>query len=226
MPALSKPGHEAFAQAICRGLGVGVAFVEAGYSADAANAARLMRNPKVAARIEEIQRVRERKELVANERAITRLAISKERVGQEFATIGFANIADLTSVDGDGHRVINLDNATREQLAAVASINVDYYVEAKGKDALKVKRVKVTMHPKVAALEKLARMFGWIVDGRYLQQDDELAKLTARLANMTPEQRRQDAEDLIRRARERLAEAKADELPLIDGQTGEAIKEE
>ena len=171
---------------------VGVAFVEAGYSADAANAARLMRNPKVAARIAEIRRDRERKELVANERAAAKLAISKERVGQEFAAIGFANIADLTTLDDDGHRVINLDNATREQLAAVASINVDYYIEGKGKEALKVKRVKVTMHPKVAALEKLARMFGWIVDGRYLQQDDELVKLTARLAAMTPEQRRQD----------------------------------
>ena len=138
-----------------------------------------MRYSRVAARIAEIRRVRERTQLVADERAVAKLATSKERVGQEFAAIGFANIADLTTLDDDGHRVINLDNATREQLAAVAAISVDYYIERKGKNALKVKRVKVTMHPKVAALEKLARMFGWIVDGRYLQQDDELAKLTA-----------------------------------------------
>ena len=119
-----------------------------------------------------------------------------------------------------------MDNATREQLAAVAAISEDYYIEGKGKEALKVKRVKVTMHPKVAALEKLARKFGWIVDGRYLQQDDELVKLTARLAAMTPEQRRADAEDLIRRAKARLAEARAEAAPLIDGATGEPIKEE
>ncbi len=138
--------------------------------------------------------------------------------------IGFANIADLTTLDDDGHRVINLDNATRDQLAAVQEMTVDYYTEGKGKDALRVKRAKVKLHPKVAALEKLARMFGWIMDGRYLQQDDELVKITARLAKMTPEQRRQDAEDVIRRAKERLAEAAREELPLIDGQTGEAIK--
>jgi len=138
--------------------------------------------------------------------------------------IGFANIADLTTLDDDGHRVINLDNATRDQLAAEQEMTVDYYTEGKGKDALRVKRAKVKLHPKVAALEKLARMFGWIMDGRYLQQDDELVKITARLAKMTPEQRRQDAEDVIRRAKERLAEAAREELPLIDGQTGEAIK--
>ena len=147
-------------------------------------------------------------------------------MGREFALIGFANMMDYTSPDEDGHRVLDLDHVTRDQMAAVQEMTVDYYTEGKGKNALRVKRVKVKLHPKVAALEKLARMFGWIVDGRYLQQDDELVKLTARLAAMTPEQRRQDAEDLIRRARERLAEAQREELPLIDGQTGEAIKEE
>jgi len=61
--------------------------------------------------------------------------------------IGFANIADLTTLDDDGHRVINLDNATRDQLAAVQEMTVDYYTEGKGKDALRVKRVKVKLHP-------------------------------------------------------------------------------
>ena len=149
------------------------------------NAARLRGHPLIKTRIEQIQCDRQRLDQAVSQRALTKLAVSKESVGREFATIGFANIADLTEVDADGHRVINLDNATREQLAAVASMSVDYYVEGKGKDALKVKRVKVTMHPKVPALEKLARMFGWIVDGRYLQQDDELARLTQRLAAMT-----------------------------------------
>ncbi len=190
------------------------------------NAARLRAHPSIKARVDQIQRGRERLNQAANQQALTKLAVSKESVGREFALIGFANIADLTTLDDDGHRVINLDNATRDQLAAVQEMTVDYSTEGKGKEALRVKRVKVKLHPKVAALEKLARMFGWIVDGRYLQQDDELVKLTARLAKMTPEQRRQDAEDVIRRAKERLAEAAREELPLIDGQTGEAIKEE
>jgi phage terminase small subunit len=222
---LLNPRHEAFAQAICRGSGVLVAHKDAGYSPDPGNAHRLVHNPKVAARIAEILGKQESRELAVNQRAVERLAISKESVAKEFALVGKANLMDFTELDQDGHRILNLDNVTRDQMAAVASMSVDYYVEGKGKEALKVKRVKVTMHPKVAALEKLARMFGWIVDGRYLQQDDELAKLTARLANMTPEQRRADAEDVIRRAKERLAEAARDEAPLIDNDTGEPMRE-
>ena len=185
------------------------------------NATRLRAHPSIKARIDQIQRDRARHDEVASQHAIERLSLSKERTANEFAAVGFANMMDYTAPDQDGHRVLDLDHVTREQMAAVQEMTVDYYTEGKGKDALRVKRVKVKLHPKVAALEKLARMFGWIVDGRYLQQDDELAKLTARIANMTPEQRRADAEDVIRRAKERLAEAKADELPIIDG----AIKE-
>ena len=182
-------------------------------------------HPSIKARIDQIQREKEQRELVASERSIDRLAISKERTANEFAAVGFANMMDYTAPDQDGHRVLDLDHATRQQMAAVQEMTVDYYTEGKGKDALRVKRVKVKLHPKVVALEKLARMFGWIVDGRYLQQDDELARLTQRLAAMTPEQRRADAEDMIRRARERLAKAKADELPIIDGETGGPVPE-
>ena len=223
---LKNARRELFAQAVAAGTSVLASHKAAGYRVEPRNAARLRAHPSIRARIEQIQCDRQRLDQVAGQRAIERLSLSKERTANEFAAVGFANMMDYTVPDADGHRVLDLDHVTRDQMAAVQEMTVNYYTEGKGNNALRVKRVKVKLHPKVAALEKLARMFGWIVDGRYLQQDDELVKLTARLAAMTPEQRREGAEDLIRRARERLAEAKTDELPLIDNQTGEAIKEE
>ncbi len=222
---LKNARRELFAQSVAAGKSVLASHKAAGYRPELRNAARLKAHPSIKARIEQLQWDRERLAQAANQQALTKLAVSKESVGREFALIGFANMMDYTAPDQDGHRVLDLDHVTREQMAAVQEMTVDYYTEGKGKGALRVKRVKVKLHPKVAALEKLARMFGWIVDGRYLQQDDELVKLTARLAKMTPEQRRQDAEDVIRRAKERLAEAERDEAPLIDNETGEPVPE-
>jgi hypothetical protein len=41
-------------------------------------------------------------------------------------------------------------------MAAIQEMTVDYYVEGKGKEALKVKRVKVRLHPKITELTNLA----------------------------------------------------------------------
>ena len=86
-------------------------------------------HPSIKARIDQIQREKEQRELVASERSIDRLAISKERTANEFAAVGFANIMDYTAPDQDGHRVLDLDHATRQQMAAVQEMTVDYYTE-------------------------------------------------------------------------------------------------
>ena len=144
---LKNARRELFAQAIAAGKSVLASHEAAGYRPELRNAARLKAHPSIKARIDQIQRDRARLARAANQQAMTKLAVSKESVGREFALIGFANIADLTTLDDDGHRVINLDNATRDQLAAVQEMTVDYYTEGKGKDALRVKRVKVKLHP-------------------------------------------------------------------------------
>lgn len=69
----------------------------------------------------------------------------------------------------------------------------------------------------VACTAVLDRAFG----KPHTRQPDQVETLAERLAAMTPEQRRADTEALIARARARLAEAERDELPIIDGETGE-----
>jgi hypothetical protein len=77
-------------------------------------------------------------------------------------------------------------------------VTVDYFVEGRGKEALKVKRVKIKLHPKIAAHEpyQAVRMDDRAHAGR---SDD--AEHGSAAAGMTVEQRAQLARDLAARAR-------------------------
>jgi hypothetical protein len=56
MPALANSRHEAFAQALARGLSISAAYVQAGYKANRGNAHTLLKqNQGISKRVEEIQ---------------------------------------------------------------------------------------------------------------------------------------------------------------------------
>ena len=55
MPALKNPRHEAFAQAVARGMSASAAYVEAGYKANRHNAAALAREEHIRTRVTEWQ---------------------------------------------------------------------------------------------------------------------------------------------------------------------------
>jgi hypothetical protein len=56
MPILPNPKHEAFAQALARGLSISAAYVEAGYKPNRGNAHTLLKQKKcISKRVEEIQ---------------------------------------------------------------------------------------------------------------------------------------------------------------------------
>ena len=55
MPALANSRHEAFAQALARGLSAAAAYVEAGYKANRHNAAALAREKHIRTRVNELQ---------------------------------------------------------------------------------------------------------------------------------------------------------------------------
>jgi phage terminase small subunit len=207
MPALRYSRREQFAQAVASGKNLLQAYQSAGYNAAGkgwrSNPYRLRHARDIAARIEELLEKRMSIEEQATERAVRHLALTKEAVGREFALVGFANMMDFTALDAEGRRVLDLTNMTREQMAAVHEMSVDYYVDGKGENALRVKKVKVKLHPKITALTSLARLFGWIVDGR--SPDDDVRRIEERLRMMTPEQQLEDAKALHQRARRALA---------------------
>jgi len=83
-----------------------------------------------------------------------RTEITADAVLRELALLGFSNMADYLKV-GD-----KLEELTREQSAAIAEANVETYVEGQGENARPVRRVRIRLHDKRAALVDLGRHLG------------------------------------------------------------------
>ena len=98
----------------------------------------------------------------------------------EAARIAFSNVQDI-------HKVIQTGNpmeVTRDQAAAIESVQVDTYMEGRGENAREVKQVKVKMHDKLGAIDKLMRLNGMFKeDNRQLGEGvaDTLLDIAARV---------------------------------------------
>lgn len=127
------------------------AAVRAGYSEKNAGklGPRLLVTPKVRAAID--------KRLLARQ---ARVEVTQDRVIEELARIGFANMMDYVTVQSDGDAYVDLSKLTREQASAIAEVVVDEYTEGRGEDARDVKRVKVKLIDKRGALVDLGKHLG------------------------------------------------------------------
>lgn len=108
-----------------------------------------LKNPKIAARIEELRAA-----------TLARHEITVDRIVQELALIGFSNMLDYVTPQADGTVYIDLSKLTREQAAAIGEVTVEEYTEGRGKHARQVKRVKFKLSDKRAALVDLGRSLG------------------------------------------------------------------
>ena len=139
----------------------------------AKQAYRLLHNPKIKAYLD-------RAEQIAGSRietAITRYAVSRERNVAELARMAYADIADYTVAVGE-ERVINLRAVNRDQLAAVQEITVEDYKEGRGENARDVRRTRIKLADKQAAIEKLNGMFGWVIDKSEIGKPGDFGHLT------------------------------------------------
>ena len=140
--------------------------------------------------------------------------VSRERVAKEFALLALSNVQDFIDLDERGQLIgLDVTRASRDQLAAVKSIEVHTYVDRSQADKPTVKRVKLTLYEKVPALVTFAKMMGW------LTEDEDTVSIEQRLRAMTPEQRRADARALLERARQVLADNRGSP---VDDEAGEA----
>jgi phage terminase small subunit len=126
----------------------------AGYSKKTAQVqgSRLLTNVMVSAAISETQSKRFQK-----------LGITAERVLDELALLGFANMMDYITVGTNGEAKVDLSRLTREQAAAIGEIAVEEFTERTGEDEAgkptyeNVKRTRFKLTDKRAALVDLGR---------------------------------------------------------------------
>lgn len=127
------------------------AAIRAGYSAKtAADIGRqLLRKTPVAVAIAERQRA-----------LSERTGVTAERVIEELAKIGFANMLDYMRSNPNGDPYLDFSQITREQAAALAEVTVEDFKDGRGEDARDVRRVKFKLHDKRAALVDLGKHLG------------------------------------------------------------------
>src|SRR5277367_6435962 len=78
----------------------------------AQEANKLLKNPKIAPRIAQLEQRVEN----AIEQAMETYAVSRERNVAELARMAYANLADFTRIEG-GDRITDLSQASRDQMA-------------------------------------------------------------------------------------------------------------
>lgn len=120
MPALPNPKHELFAHGLFKGLGVGAAYVAAGYNDSPAAATRLSKNVKVRERVDELKSVAAEKAGLTKAWVIERLIENVNRAMQYVQAKG----AEGESA-GDFHYQGNVANKALELLGREIGMFVD-----------------------------------------------------------------------------------------------------
>lgn len=156
---------------------------KAGYSGSGVGttARRLLKKPHVAAAIAAAQQA-------FQARADENLALTLDRVLDEFAKIAFANMGDFLRVGSNGDPYLDLSNLTREQSAVIQEATVEDYTAGRGEDARDVRRVKVKLYDKQKALMAIGTHLGGFVRAKPTEaakvMDDALMAFLERIQNV------------------------------------------
>jgi phage terminase small subunit len=160
--------QEAFIAALVSGKNTVDAYISAGYLPKTRQsaivcAARLAKQPAIIEALERAKNERARIKAEATKLAIERSAITMERVAVELGRMGFANMGDYMRVDQGGNPIVDFGNLTREQTAAITSLQIT--------DS---GAIKFSLGDKRGALMDIAKLFGWIIDKRETKVVDSI----------------------------------------------------
>jgi phage terminase small subunit len=175
MPVLPSAKHEKFARGIAHGLGASEAYEAAGYNPSRSAASRLSTNVNICKRVAELLEWGEKVERVATERAIEKLAISKERVLAELAKIGFSDIRKAIKWNGvvqtetdnpAGGDVLVIRNIVSNSVTLIDSADLDDDTAAAISQISQNATGGITlkMHDKKGALVDIGRHLGMFID--------------------------------------------------------------
>lgn len=113
-----------------------------------------------------------------------RTQVTIDRVVEELAKIGFANMADFLRVTEGGDAYVDLSALTRDQAAALAEVTIEE-VAGRGDEGRDIKRTKIKLLDKRSALVDLGKHLGMFPD-RVEHTGKDGGPI--QIANMTDEQ--------------------------------------
>jgi phage terminase small subunit len=112
--------------------------------------------------------------------------VTGDRLLREISAIAFANFADYVHFDEDGLPYYDFRGVTHGQMSAISELTVETYMEGKDDNAREVKRVKMKLHDKQNAQEKLMRFMQMYAPERLeINVNTRSEQLSV---NLTPEQ--------------------------------------
>lgn len=99
----------------------------------------------------------------AREARARRTEVDQDRVVQELAAVGFADMADFLVLGPNGSVTFDWSKIPPAASRGILELVVDEYTEGSGDAAKPVRRTKLKLQPKIPALELLGRHLGMFV---------------------------------------------------------------
>lgn len=175
MPVLKNARHEAFAQGLAKGLTADEAYQKAGFKANRGNASVLKHKQNILKRVDELLEWEHTVERKATERAIDKLAITKERVLAELAKIGFADIRKAIKWQGtlvteednpDGGDVLVIKSVVTNNVTLISSDEIDDDTAGAIAEISQnaTGGIKIKLHDKKGALVDIGKHLGMFID--------------------------------------------------------------
>lgn len=98
-----------------------------------------------------------------------RTDITQDRVLNELAKVGFASMRNFIYIDASGEPVINMTDTPPDELDALSEVQTEtrYERDPDGEGEMRpIRKVKIKLHDKLAALDKIARHLGMYKDAQ------------------------------------------------------------
>ena len=121
------------------------------------NAYRLLANPAI----------RDAITAAMTERA-ERTQVTQDRVIKEIAALAFSDMGDFLTLLPDGNLALEWAALPQGATRLIAEIVQDEYTERRGEEKRKVKRTRFKLHPKLPALDALAKHLGIYSDRKHV----------------------------------------------------------
>ena len=157
MPILKNQRHEKFAQNVALGMSAAEAYEKAGYRPHRQSAHKLLTNPDIQSRVQELI-----------DKGASKAEVSVSRVLEEMACVAFADMGQYVDVDENGNVSVNFKKLSDGDLRAVTKLRQKHM---KGEDGATIVETQFELASKTTGLEQLAKHLGMFIERSKVEHD-------------------------------------------------------